>query len=150
MYVNTHTFILVQRLESEMDAIMGAGAAAAATAAGSASWLGGGPSRGFLSPSASAMSHVDGEMKRADAYSKALEVDSLLHSASGALAELVSRVNVEFERQREEPLEQIRSILDSQMASLAFVEREASILLQEARNAAAHLSDASAASYSLS
>ena len=84
---------------------------------------------------------MDGELKRADAYAKAQEVNAMLHSAGAALGELVARVNSEFERQREDPLEQIRSILDSQMSAMAFVEREASTLLQEARTAATQLND---------
>lgn len=116
-------FSPVQRLEHEMDAILGAG-----YAPGASLQLGG----GAAGPSAS--SAVDDvSANRIAAFQTAQEVDALLVQYSGALRELVERVNKEYSRQAEDPLEVIRSILDSQMAALAYVDREASALLVEAR-----------------
>ena len=106
-----------------MDAILGAG-----YAPGASLQLGG----GAAGPSAS--SAVDDvSANRIAAFQTAQEVDALLVQYSGALRELVERVNKEYSRQAEDPLEVIRSILDSQMAALAYVDREASALLVEAR-----------------
>jgi hypothetical protein len=68
-------------------------------------------------------------------------VDGLLCRANDALAALVRRVNAEYERRRDDPLEQVRAVLDSQMAAMAAVDREAAALLQDARAAAAALGE---------
>ena len=64
----------------------------------------------------------------------AQEVDSLLVQYTGALRELVERSNRETCRRGDDALEVVRSILDSQMAALAYVDREAAKLVVDAQH----------------
>lgn len=108
-----------------MDAILGA-----AYTPGSSMQLGapaGGAAGGGL------LAGDDVSSNRIAAFQTAQEVDAALGKAAGVLRELVERVNRKSARQADEPLEVVRGILDSQMAALAYVDREAAALLGEAR-----------------
>lgn len=123
---------LPQRLEGEMDAILGAAYAPGASLA-----LGGGA--GSAAAAAAAAASADEvSANRIVAFQTAQEVDGLLVQYSGALRELVDRVNRAAGaggsgRGEEDPLEVVRSILDAQMGALSYVDRQASSLLGEAR-----------------
>lgn len=89
---------------------------------------------GFTGPAASSA-----DAKRAEAYAKAQRVDAVLNSTAHTLEELVERVNLENKQQEDDPLEQIRSILDSQMSALRYIDSEAQQLVTIAQGVAQDL-----------
>ena len=117
-----------QRLESDVDSLLQSGDKGVS-----------GPALGYVINDP--LLHGDGESKRVEAYTAARDVEKILASATDRLRGIVARANATFERGREDPLEQVRGILDDQMGAMAAVDREASALLDEARAIAARLGD---------
>jgi hypothetical protein len=133
-----------------MDAILGAGyAPGASLQLGAAGGGGGGGGGGMYHHHVAGADDVSAN--RIAAFATAQEVDRLLGTYAGTLRELVERVNATYgaagrgddalssPAASSNPLELVRSTLESQMAALAYVDREAGALLAEARSLDAQL-----------